>query len=448
MLDSLQGIKGYDEQAFVAVHKTAPITSVRLHPTKGNSLFADEDIVPWCSSGRYLTDRPSFTLDPLFHSGGYYVQEASSMFLDHVLRHVLKDRKALRVLDLCGAPGGKSTLIASLLDEESLLVSNEVIRSRASILEENMGRWGYMNTWVASNDPKDIGKLKGYFDVVVVDAPCSGSGMFRKDEKAINEWSEGNVALCAERQQRIVADVWPSLKEGGILVYSTCSYSVAENEAIADWLAESFEVKGISIPVSEEWGVVETISQQKSIPCYRFFPHKVKGEGLFMTVVQKLNNDGELKMKKSNTLNDKQAYDACKHLLNTDDFSCIQHKEQYVAIRPYHEEDYQLLQQYIYLRKAGVELGVPVKKDWIPAHELALNIYLSDNVATVALTKEQALKFLKKEDPGLGEPEKGWYCVTYAGCGLGWIKALGNRVNNYLPKHWRIRMEISDADWA
>lgn len=419
-----------------------------MHPVKGAKLFSEDEAVPWCTSGHYLQERPQFTLDPLFHAGAYYVQEASSMFLDHALRFVLQDKKGMRVLDLCGAPGGKSTLIASLLDEESLLVSNEVIRSRASILEENMSRWGYMNTWVTSNDPKDIGKLSGYFDVIVVDAPCSGSGMFRKDEKAIDEWSEGNVALCSERQQRILADVWPALKENGILVYSTCSYSTEENEAIADKLAEDFEVEGIRIPIEEEWGVIETLSEQKNIPCYRFYPHKVKGEGLFMTAMRKTGSAGVLKQKRQKPINDKKAHDTSKHLLNTEDFSCILHKEQYCAIRSYHEEDYSLLQQYVYLRKVGVELGIPVKNDWVPAHDLALSVGRSNSVANVDVTKEQALKFLKKEDPMLGELEKGWYCVSYMGCGLGWIKALGNRVNNYLPKHWRIRMEISDTDWA
>ncbi|HEY1033070.1 MAG TPA: RsmB/NOP family class I SAM-dependent RNA methyltransferase, partial [Flavipsychrobacter sp.] len=222
LLKNLQGVKGFNKEAFIAAHQQAAVTSVRLNPYKVSGVFHNAEKVPWCSEGRYLDARPVFTLDPLFHAGAYYVQEASSMFLQQALKATVPDNNNLRVLDLCAAPGGKSTLIASLLGKDSLLVSNEVIRTRASILEENMSRWGYMNTWVTSNDPKDFGKLKGYFDVIVVDAPCSGSGLFRKDERALGEWSEANVALCSGRQQRILADVWPALKEGGVLIYATC----------------------------------------------------------------------------------------------------------------------------------------------------------------------------------------------------------------------------------
>lgn len=176
----------------------------------------------------------------------------------------LKDRTGLRVLDLCAAPGGKSTRIASLLDSDSLLISNDVIRSRATILEENMTRWGHINTWVTSNDPRDLGKLKGYFDIIVVDAPCSGSGLWRKDEKALDEWSEANVQLCGERQQRILADVWPALRQDGILIYATCSYSPQEDEQILDWLANTYEVASISADIDEAWGVVAAPSARGS----------------------------------------------------------------------------------------------------------------------------------------------------------------------------------------
>ena len=195
LLHDLRDVKGFDEAAFIAAHQQLAVTSVRLNPFKPAPVFETAQSVPWCKEGRYLDARPSFTLDPYFHGGAYYVQEASSMFLAHMFRSLVGDRKGLRVLDLCAAPGGKSTLLASLLDRTSLLVSNEVIRSRASILEENMTRWGCMNTWVTSNDPKDLSKLPGYFDVMVVDAPCSGSGLFRKDEYALDEWIEANVQL-------------------------------------------------------------------------------------------------------------------------------------------------------------------------------------------------------------------------------------------------------------
>ncbi len=403
--------------------------------------------MPWCVSGRYLSERPVFTKDPLFHAGAYYVQEASSMFVHHLLKEVLPEKQGLRVLDLCAAPGGKSTLIASLLDETSLFVSNEVIRTRASILEENMTRWGYMNTWVTCNDPKDFKKLKGYFDVVVVDAPCSGSGLFRKDKRAINEWSVANVDLCAERQKRILADVWPSIKEDGIIVYSTCSYSEKENEGMLDWVADEFQIEPLSVSINQEWGIETTISQN-GIKGYRFFPHLVKGEGFFISMFKKKGVTGAAKLPKLKSKQDKKIKEQAAHLLNIQDWLCLQHKDEYVAIHADHEVDYLMLSQSLYLRRVGVSLGVPSKKEWLPAHDIALSIHRSERLPTVDVDKEQALKFLKKEEMTLPDLPKGWYVVCYAGQGLGWIKALGNRVNNYLPKHWRIRMSIDDEDWA
>jgi len=448
LLTDLGQVKGFDKGAFIAVHETAAVTSVRLHPVKQTEVFENYEEVPWCTEGRYLPERPVFTTDPLYHAGAYYVQEASSMFLSHVVQQLIPDRNNLRVLDLCAAPGGKSTLIASLLEKDCLLISNEVIRARASILEENITRWGYMNTWVASNDPKDFGKLKGYFDVIVVDAPCSGSGLFRKDERALDEWSEANVQLCAQRQQRILADVWPALKENGILIYATCSYSPQEDEEILDWLADDFEVTSLPVQLREEWGVVETTSTKHQFKGYRFFPYKVQGEGFFIAAVRKNNEESELKQPRFKPAHDSKVYQQCKHLLQSDDWICLADKEGYMAINSQHERDLNLLQQYVYLRKTGLQLGSPVKNDWLPAHEVALSINRSQSLPSIEVNKEQALKFLKKEDAGIVGLEKGWYLVTYAGLGLGWIKALGNRVNNYLPKNWRIRMEITDADWA
>lgn len=447
LLKSLEGVHGFDREQLVAAHQIPAVTSVRLHPEKGSGVFLDKAHVKWCADGRYLEERPVFTLDPLYHAGAYYVQEASSMFLDYALRQLLPDRNNLRVLDLCAAPGGKSTLIASLLGKDSLLVSNEVIRTRASILEENMTRWGYMNTWVTSNDARDIGKLSGYFDVIVVDAPCSGSGLFRKDARALDEWSEDNVALCAQRQQRILADVWPALKEGGLLIYATCSYSPQEDEEILDWLAEDMGAESVSIPLANDWGIVSTISEKKGCKGYRFFPGKISGEGFFLAAMRKTQEQKQMKPVKFKSVNDVRAKALASGLLASDDWSCVKGKDDYFAISDVHEQDYHLLNNSLYLRKTGLNLGVPVKNDWLPAHDSALSIDRSPDLSAVDVDKEQALKFLKKEDPGLTDLPKGWYIVSYSGRGLGWIKSIGNRVNNYLPKHWRIRMELPDADW-
>ncbi|MBA3828127.1 MAG: RNA methyltransferase [Taibaiella sp.] len=446
LTEKLKGVKGYDEQAFLNAHQLPAVTSVRLHPAKQSNAFINNDPVPWCPEGRYLDERPVFTTDPLYHAGAYYVQEASSMFLDHLLKHLLPDNKNLRVLDLCAAPGGKSTLLASFLDKSSLLVSNEVIRTRASILEENMLRWGYMNTWVTSNDPKDLGKLHGYFDVIVVDAPCSGSGLFRKDAKALADWSEANVQLCSQRQHRILADVWPALKENGILVYATCSYSPEEDEQVLQWLNEHYDVEPLTVPLKEAWGITEI--RNGAACAYRFFPDKVKGEGFFIAAVRKKAAADTLKPQRFKTGNDKKIQQQAAYLLQpSDDIAYLHIKDEYCAVIAEHEKDIALLQQYVYLRKTGLVLGTPAAKEWLPAHDVALSVNRGNGIPFVQVNKEQALRYLKKEDLQLPDTAKGWHIIQYEGLGLGWIKALSGRVNNYLPKHWRIRMEITDADW-
>lgn len=443
ILQDLQGIPGFNEQAFVAAHMQPPPVSVRINGAKDIGLFAGNEEIPWCNGGVYLPERPVFTLDPSYHAGAYYVQEASSMFLDHMLRHLLEGNAGLRVLDLCAAPGGKSTLLASLLDKDSLLISNEVIRTRASILEENMTRWGHMNTWVTSNDPRDFTKLTGYFDVIVVDAPCSGSGLWRKDALAIDEWSEANVEMCGERQQRILADVWPALKEDGILVYATCSYSPKEDEEVLDWLAETYDTASCVVPLKEEWGITQ-VQSGKGMTGYRFFPGNVKGEGFFIAAIRKKDEEDELRPAKYKPSNDKKAHQQAAYLLNNTDFLCIPGKEDFSAILPAHEADLLLLKHYVYLRRTGLPLGQPAAKEWLPAHDVALSIDKNKDIPAIDLNRDQALLYLKREDMGIEGAPKGWLMVRYNGLGLGWVKSLGNRMNNYLSKHWRIRMEIPE----
>jgi 16S rRNA C967 or C1407 C5-methylase (RsmB/RsmF family)/NOL1/NOP2/fmu family ribosome biogenesis protein len=448
LLQELRRISGFDEASFIHAHQQPAVVSVRLNPYKDIGLFAASDKVPWCSSGIYLPERPVFTLDPSYNAGAYYVQEASSMFLASMLDSILPEKRNLRVLDLCAAPGGKSTLIASLLDKDSLLVSNEVIRSRASILDENMTRWGYMNSWVTANDPRDFARIPGYFDVIVVDAPCSGSGLFRKDSRVLSDWSRDNVTMCAGRQQRILADVWPALKEDGVLIYATCSYSTQENEDVLDWLASEFEVSGIQAGIKSEWGISAVVSPLREMPAYRFFPGKVSGEGFFIAAVRKKEAPDAMRPQRYKTAHDKKIQSQAGYLLKDPEALFIQtDKENYSAIRPGHEVDWQTLREAVHFRKVGLRLGVPVAKEWLPAHDVALSIEASESLDAVDVDKEKALRFLKREDLGIPSIPKGWQMIRYKGLGLGWIKSLGNRANNYLPKHWRIRMEISDTDW-
>ena len=259
-----------------ALQQLAP-TSIRINDKMDYMPSAEK--VAWCDKGYYLNERPLFTADPLFHAGVYYVQEASSMFLSQVVEQHFPD--ADTVLDLCAAPGGKSTLLSQYLHRNCLLVSNEIVRNRAYILAENLAKWGNQNTLVTNNDPADFSALNNFFDAVVVDAPCSGEGMFRKDAGAIDEWSLSNVELCAERQKKILTDVWDALKPEGILVYSTCTYNREENEDNVAWMCRELDAELLKVDLHGNENIVESDFG------YRFFPHRTKGEGFFIAVVRK-----------------------------------------------------------------------------------------------------------------------------------------------------------------
>ncbi len=451
LINSLQNIKGFDEEAFQAVHVAGgQITSIRLNTEKfkiQNSKFKIEGAVSWSTYGYYLTERPSFTLDPLFHGGAYYVQEASSMFLEEVLKQNINLSKPIKVLDLCAAPGGKSTLIQSIISTESLLVSNEVIKTRVNILAENMTKWGAANVIVTNNDPKDFKKLPDYFDVIVVDAPCSGSGLFRKDPNAITEWSENNVALCAQRQQRILADILPSLKEGGILIYSTCSYSKQEDEAIADWLVGELKVKSIQLKVNEDWGIVETVSAKENAFGYRFYPDKVKGEGFFIAAFKKTASgiegvneikiqNSKIKIKASFTAKDIEILKP--YLADTDDFFFIKQNEETIAVPKHLEPDLEKIKSALYIKKAGVTLGTVIRNELIPAHDVAISNIINVSLPKLQVDKETALQYLRKEEIKIDTTIKGWVLLTYNDLPIGWVKIMANRINNYYPKEWRI----------
>ncbi|WP_244228409.1 methyltransferase RsmF C-terminal domain-like protein [Mucilaginibacter kameinonensis] len=449
---SLGAENGFDEENFVKTHQfeDAP-TSIRVNPFKPSTLKSTQN-VPWCANGYYLESRPSFTFDPLFHAGCYYVQEASSMFIDHIFKTINQNNEdEIKVLDLCAAPGGKSTLLNSALQPADLLVANEIIKTRVPILTDNLNRWGTANTIVTNNDPKDFGRLKSFFDIILVDAPCSGSGMFRKDPDAMNEWSEGNVNLCHQRQERILADIYPALKEDGYLIYSTCSYSHQENEDILDWLCAEFELESIRIPVHNDWGIVETQSPQKKAWGYRFYPGKVKGEGLFVSCLRKKEHSGDLASFKNNTqqkLPGKEL-DLVRSYINApDDFYYFKVNDDWMAINRAHKESLNILQRHLYIKKSGVIIGKLAGKDLIPDHELALSLIVNkDAVLETPLNKDQAIQYLRRDNIDLTTTDKGWTLMTYEGHPLGWAKLLPNRINNYYPKEIRILSAHPPREW-
>lgn len=446
-LSPVPGIGLLDTTALLQAHEQPAVTSVRLNPLKPSGAFGNNRAVPWNKQGRYLDSRPVFTLDPLFHAGAYYVQEASSMFVAQAFNSLVNRDMPLRVLDLCAAPGGKSTLLASLLNEEDLLIANEVIQPRAAILTENLTRWGQMNTWVCNNDPKDFSRLPGYFDVMLIDAPCTGSGLWRKDEEALDEWSAEHVKLCSERQKRIVADALPALKEDGILLYATCSYSAEENEQIGDWLCSNLPLEPVAVPVEASWHIAATRSAERLAYGYRFYPWQLDGEGFFLAAFRKTAGDDERPSGKEKNKGKgaaprtKDDTDRWKPFLGND-FKAIEREGEYYAIQAAHRADLEQLQKSLRIRKTGTALGKFAGKDSIPDHELALSVHLSPGVQRLPLSLEEALLFLKKEEIRKDNPVKGWQAATYEGLALGWGKWLPNRMNNYFPKNWRIRMEV------
>ncbi|WP_192822627.1 rRNA methyltransferase [Rufibacter sp. LB8] len=444
----MQAQLGEEYTAFTeALSQTSP-TSVRVNMAK-MGLPTGLQPVPWTETGFYLPIRPSFTLDPQFHGGAYYVQEASSMFLEQALKQSVNLEEPLAVLDLCGAPGGKSTHLASLISEESLLVSNEVIRARAGILAENIQKWGSGNVLVTNNDPSHFAKLTGFFDVLVVDAPCSGEGMFRKDPDAMNEWSEANVKLCSERQRRILMDVWDCLKPGGVLIYSTCTYNAEENEDNLAWLAQQQDVETIALELQPDWHITET--QEQGMRGYRFYPHKTQGEGFFLAVVRKTGGDEAGKFKKSKrpylVAASKQEKASVQNWLKSPaDWELVKHQDTLRALPTAWMLELEQLYENLRVVYGGIELAEALKGNAKPLPALALSQHLAQDAFPRAdVDLPTALKFLHREDVALEDAANGWVLVQFNGVPLGWGKKLQNRVNNHYPKEWRIRMSLDDA---
>lgn len=374
--------------------------SIRLNPMKlSEGKYQMEDAVPWCRNAYYLAKRPNFTFDPLFHAGCYYVQEAASMFLDEVLKTLLRplpemkgsnyaqeqilstplpSREGLGVsLDLCAAPGGKSTLLRSALPADCVLYSNEPMQKRASILLENVTKWGYKNHHVTNLYPRDYRKSKMKFDLILCDVPCSGEGMFRKDEATIKEWSPQNVEKCWQLQREIVSDAWACLNNGGILIYSTCTFNTKENEENVRWILSEFDAEVVPIETKPEWNITGSLLQDFEEPVYRFIPGITRSEGLFMCVLRKggersKRDDVRGKMDRLRTM--------------TSDFN------------------------------------------------------LQPSAVKVELSYSQALAYLRREALALpsGTP-LGIVEVCFMGHPLGLMKNIGNRANNLYPKEWRIK---------
>ena len=450
LIESLEGSEGFHKEAFIDAHENQiPNTSIRYNPLKlgsyKGSLPAAAQRIPWNPYGYYLEKRPSFTHDPLFHGGLYYVQEPGSQFLWEALRQTADPGQHVKVLDLCAAPGGKSTLLASYF-KNGLIVSNEIMKNRAAVLTENVTKWGTGNVVVSCNDPSHFQRLQGYFDVIVVDAPCSGSGLLRKDQVAIEQWTEQLVELCSKRQQQILSDVLPALKQGGLLIYSTCSYSRQEDEDIMDFLSTSMQLENIILKDLPK-GIAAVSGKLKGpggkTPVgYKFFPDQVRSEGFFISLFKKTTGElpsygyGEtvpaIAAKEQALLKEWMK----PHL----DVYYFKQAADILAIENKWMADLGVLQKNLFLKKAGVAIGQIKGKGLVPAHDLAVSLWVNPAIAGFEMDRAQSLQYLKSQPPDL-ETEgvlTGWYLALYEGIGLGWMKILPGRVNNYYPRNWRI----------
>lgn len=425
----MSDLLGEDEYAaFIEnLHLQAP-TSIRLNLKKKASVPKLGEQVCWCRDGYYLEERPKFTTDPFLHAGAYYVQESSSMFLDFVMKCLVSDNNINTVLDLCAAPGGKSTILRANIPNESLLVSNEPIIKRAHILAENLMKQGYSNNIVVNNYPKDFAKCGLQFDLILCDVPCSGEGMFRKDSFAIEDWSAHKVASCQQLQREIVTEAWKCLNDNGVLIYSTCTYNTHENEENIQWILNELDGQLIEIPIEEKWKITGSLLSEFDKPVYRFLPHKTRGEGLFMAVIRKANSN---EFKPAPTLSNS----------DNKERQTLLWKDYNISIAKRWIKAFQTAEKRLNIVTAGVILSERKGRDFIPHQSLALAFdFPKDDFYQVELAYDEAIRYLCREAITLppGTP-RGFVLLKYKGLSLGFCKNIGNRANNLYPNEWRIR---------
>lgn len=433
--------------AFADALREEPPVSIRLNPAKCGGRPDGGERVPWCEGGWWLTGRPAFTFDPLLHAGCYYVQEAASMFVDRVLRQYVA--APVTMLDLCAAPGGKSTAARAALPDGSVLVSNEPVRLRAQILAENMTKWGHPDVIVTNSYPADFARSGLAFDVILCDVPCSGEGMFRKDEGAVAEWSGQNVANCAALQREIVAEAWRCLRPGGLLIYSTCTFNTREDEENVRWICDDCGARTLPVDTDAAWGITGSLLNGFDGPVYRFIPGRTRSEGLFMAVLRK---DAEQASDTAPRRRNKATKKARRPqqpavrlpgewLTAPGDFAIKQDGDTLIALPHALESIYDTAKSDLKVLSAGVTMGHIKGRDIIPDHALALSAALNrDAFPQAELTYAEATAYLRKEAVALpGGTPRGYVLVTYRGAVLGFVKNIGNRANNMYPQEWRIK---------
>jgi 16S rRNA C967 or C1407 C5-methylase (RsmB/RsmF family)/NOL1/NOP2/fmu family ribosome biogenesis protein len=426
-IEKMKAVLGKEAENFFQAHDLVSPAAVRLNPFKKRITFKGAQKIPWSEIGYVLPERPSFTIDPHFHAGCYYVQEPSSQFLEVVFNQI-KNNNGLKILDLSAAPGGKSTHLLSMMNETDLLVSNEIIPSRNKILQHNIAKWGCSNVIVTQNDPADFDRLKNYFDIVLVDAPCSGEGLFRKDKEAMEQWSIENVHTCEKRQSTILSHATNTLKPGGYLIYCTCTYEPGENEAQVKLLTQrNMKLRTISYSSDD---IVKNESG------FRFYPHRVQGEGFFISLLKKVDEIESIYRKKNK--NKRTPRQFTPDYLEDNNYVEVKKEERIFLIPPSHFDDFIFISENLYIRHAGIPTGTIKGKDFIPSPQLALSNHIREDLSSVSVDIEQALKYLRGETLPLKISE-GWYLVKFEDSILGWAKAVSGRLNNGYPADWRIR---------
>lgn len=435
-IQNMEKLLGSESSAFFdSIHQN-PLTSVRLNPLKTEHNLSLSEKVPWCEHGYYLEERPLFTLDPFFHAGHYYVQEASSMFLEYVLKY-LNVAKDIHVLDICSAPGGKATLLSSYFSESAFIHCHEFDHHRTSALQHNMIKWGHSNITITQGSLKDLKNTGITYDLILVDAPCSGEGMFRKESKAVEQWSPEKIYSCQRLQNEIIQIVSQLGNENSILIYSTCTYNKDENEEvikslIADGTYDSLEIKS-------EFNLWNS-EPETNIFSYRLMPHRIQGEGLTLSVLRKNKHSNSANYSKRNGNKEfRNSLNISNWILDSEEYIIQESKKHLLAIRKSLFASSSFCLQHLNVWNTGIQLGQIKGIDFIPDHGLSQSVFKSNTLPEIQLDYNQALEYLKcLHFPLQVESSHKWFIAKYRSASLGWIKSNSNGWKNYYPKHYRI----------
>ena len=431
------------ESLFVALDSVSPV-AVRLNPAKcgEEGVWSNGGAIAWSKNGRKLKERPSFTLDTAFHAGAYYVQEAASQFIDYIIAG--EELQGKRVLDMCSAPGGKTTIYSTAVGEEGLVVANEYVRSRANILADNVRKWGMGNVLVTNNAPEHIAQFEGWFDMVAVDAPCSGEGMFRKEEVAREDWSEEAVKMCAARQLSIVREAWQSLRDGGLFIYSTCTFNEDEDEgllrAFIEETGDVFEPSQ-SVEIDDAWGIVK--GEVGAFQTFRFFPHKTDSEGLFVAIARKAEpttqHTPKARKRVMQEVDKNSRKELAKWLQHPDNYTFAMVADTIYAYPSVQFKAVQALSEGLTAIYSGVAMGQIFKGKLKPDWALSQYIGFERTAAAVEeVDEERALDYLRKRDIAVGDMAEGINLITHKGRALGFAKRVGARCNNLYPNSLKI----------